>query len=526
MVLPPSPSSPHGGGRIRISARVSPPLPIAVVWLLLTLWPVVVVSAVCSDGSVIFRFGIAGELEEEAAGSEAEDAALEVVPGISGGNDAAGGALDALGSGIDAVAGLASAEEADLGTVVSRIPALVGAFQAEGGVEAESSSPAGEAGVLATVGSVDHVEIVGEDEGSFSVGNGGVDVDVGVAQATTEIEKLLSVGRDESERYGTEREFDENIPEERGSCSGLGDLELEERDGGADIALKEVDEPSVDVGLPSPMKVNLEQAVEGSGISEPDLDGGGQTEERRPVSPREGLEKFEQGRRGSEIIAAGDGGIDGRLDLHSGDSELLVSEDEDEDEDEDEGEESISEAGEAQQEVKADEVGLQDRDEEDIIASLVDQEVLRDEKLSDLDKKSLQNSDLGDATVNAGTVEIMSRIDVSAEKEDVAELLEDDQGDKTIPQDDEEASEDERISDVDMERIEKLKLHDVDMIPARVEEINQARVLLQVCFMFIVALCYSFSAIGVTDFIFAFYYSTFLDLHSIKLGSYRPFDNS
>ncbi|CAA7401024.1 unnamed protein product [Spirodela intermedia] len=404
---------------------------------------------VCSDGSVIFHFGIAGELEEEAVGGEVEDAALEVVREVSdgGGNDAADGALDVLGSGIDAVAGLGSGEEANLGIA---------------------------GGVLAGGDTVEHVEIVGEEESSFLIGNGGVDTDVGLAQATTEIEKLPSVGRDENERYGTERELDENIPEERGSYPGLGNLEPVEREGGTDVPLKEVDEPSADVGIPPPpMEVNLEQVVEGSGRSEVDLEGDGQTEESRLVSPREELEELVQIRRGSEIIAAGDCGIDGLLDSQSRDSERLVSEDEGE------GKESMSEAGEDQQELKEDEVGLQDNDEEGIIVSLVDQEVLRDEKVSDSDQRSLENCDLGDVTVNAGTVENTSLMDMSNEKEDAAERPEDDQGDEIISQDENEASEDETISDVDMERIEKLKLHDADMIPTRVEEINQEGVLLQ-----------------------------------------------
>ncbi|CAA6664441.1 unnamed protein product [Spirodela intermedia] len=154
------------------------------------------------------------------------------------------------------------------------------------------------------------------------------------------------------------------------------------------------------------MEVNLEQVVEGSGRSEVDLEGDGQTEESRLVSPREELEELVQIRRGSEIIAAGDGGIDGLLDSQSRDSERLVSEDEGE------GKESMSEAGEDQQELKEDEVGLQDNDEEGIIVSLVDQEVLRDEKVSDSDQRSLENYDLGDVTVNAGTVENTSLMDV------------------------------------------------------------------------------------------------------------------
>uniref|UniRef100_A0A1D1YFP3 Protein phosphatase n=1 Tax=Anthurium amnicola TaxID=1678845 RepID=A0A1D1YFP3_9ARAE len=346
------------GGRIPVLTPASSGA--ALVLLLLTTgW--VVVSAACSDGSVVFRFGVATNKNEAGAGGGMGAEAVEVIPEpFDGGNGASWGSAGGLRSGSDVERLQITVEEKGLGMAMCEAPVV----EAEEGVDGEAGSSvlAKEGARSAGVLSVDHDQImrsVNAVESSCRLQE--------KEDSLGKMEKLESVVDGESEMDGTESGNGWYMLEEkRDSDSVLGKLELEGGDGAAgDVVVNEAEEPLVGGGGSFLNKVNLEQEVESN--------------------------------HGSDMIAAGVGEIVQEGGSPASLREPLAPQDDDH------GEETVT--------ARPDVAGVQDGDQEAHSVSQDDKELLQDEEMSNFDMERLKKLELQDVKMNPVTVETTDHTD-------------------------------------------------------------------------------------------------------------------
>ncbi|MQM00220.1 hypothetical protein Taro_032955 [Colocasia esculenta] len=345
-------------------------------------------TTVCSDGSVIYRFGAAADVGEAVAADGMKDEAVEAMRWASDGGSLVGGDLSGRPEPAGSLERLRTTEEERL--VASTCETQL---EVEEGVDrkAVSSLLAGEEVGSGDMQSMEHIRIMGGDsESSISLGEGNGNVDVKVVDCSGKLQegidtlgkvgKLQPVVEGECEKDGTEGGYEWNmLDQQKKSNLVLGKLEVEERAEAAGVVEESADDHLQDGESFDVKEVNLEEGAESSYGSEMigARDGEILQEERSLAFQKEGLERLLLRNEGQEeeMISVG-------LPQVQQDQEVSYL--------------SIEKVYLAED---------QDGDLEETIISKNDQEALQDERISNLNIEKLKDSDLQEITMNPVTDE-------------------------------------------------------------------------------------------------------------------------